>query len=365
MSEQIPVRTSSSEDYTITIGNGILEQAESYIYEQFGGKKLFILIDQNVHLKHGERIENTFSTRFESLVTVVIPDGETSKSMVQFTELADNILMEGVERGTPVLAIGGGVTGDLAGFVAASVMRGLPLIHMPTTLLAMVDSAIGGKTGINHSTGKNLIGAFYQPKAVFADVSYLETLPEEEWVNGLSEIIKYGMIKEPKLLDELSELITDGSFATPESWISVISKSAAIKVDIVNQDVKESGVREFLNFGHTFAHVIETCGEYTRYSHGEAVFAGMYGAVFVSEQLGGSIGTGLLDRFKPLYSIDLSPMISRRNKLTEMMLRDKKTKNRTIRLILLRNLGEPMVRSFEDTALVEESWSFILNTFTK
>lgn len=363
MSEKIPVSTTSTDHYNITIGSELLSKAAQFLKENFGSRKLIIVIDENVYRLHGGRIKAAFSGIFDELLTIAVPEGEGSKSIEQFNSIVDQVLKSGAERKTPLLAIGGGVVGDLAGYVAATVLRGIPLIHIPTTLLAMVDSSIGGKTGINHSTGKNLIGAFYQPKAVFTDVSFLETLPHKEWVNGLSEIIKYGMIESPEILDQLDTLISDQEFKAPSEWIPVISKSAQIKTDIVNKDVKESGVREFLNFGHTFAHVIENKGEYGTYAHGEAVFAGMYGAVYASKKLGADVEVEALDKFRSLYSFSLDGISDSPSAFTHMMLRDKKTKDNTVRLVLLNGPGDPVVRSFEDTAIVDDSWDYIFKLF--
>lgn len=363
MFKKIPVITSTEDRYSITIGENLMEEAASYISNQFGKEKLFMIIDEQVYRLHNSKIEETLGQHFNKITKYVIPSGESNKSIVQFSSIIDFILQNGIERGTPLLAIGGGVIGDLAGFVAASILRGIPLIHMPTTLLAMVDSSIGGKTGVNHSTGKNLIGAFYQPKAVFADVDFLNTLPHYEWVSGLSEVIKYAMIDTPELFPELIELTKEGIFASPEKWISVIEKSASIKVDIVSRDVKESGVREYLNFGHTFAHVIERMGNFEEFSHGQAVFAGMYAASFVSQKLNASIDGSNLIPFKPLYDFSLEKLGTDTNYLIELMLRDKKVKKNTIRLVLLEELGKPTVTSFSKTKLIKESWEYLMAEF--
>lgn len=363
MFDSISVQTSTSDNYSIAIGQGLLQEITEFIGERFGTRKIFLIIDQNVHDHHISRIEEHFSQAFGRVLKYIVPPGERSKNLTQYSRIMDFILKEGVERGSPVVAIGGGVVGDLAGFVTASVLRGLPLIHVPTTLLAMVDSSIGGKTGVNHETGKNLIGAFYQPKAVFMDVDFLSTLPEKEWVNGLSEILKYGMIEKPELLGQLKELTNGGSFAAPVEWLEVIKQSAGIKVDIVQRDVKEGGVRAFLNFGHTYAHVIERMGNYEGYSHGEAVFAGMFGAIEASNKLGASIDEELLETFKPLYGFTLSKINEHPKELTEWMLNDKKVKDGSIRLVLLEEIAKPIVKKVDDLPLIENSWQYLLKKF--
>ncbi len=364
MSEVISVSTTSEDTYNIKIGKNLIEEVSGFISSNFSAKKLFVIIDEKVYTHHSEYIDKGLSSDFERVIKYVVPSGEGNKSLDQFSSIIHFVLQSGVERSTALLAIGGGVVGDLAGFVAASVLRGIPLIHMPTTLLAMVDSSIGGKTGVNHSVGKNLIGAFYQPKAVFADISFLKTLPEREWVNGLSEIIKYGMIEAPNIFEQLALLTEGGKMKSPKHWIPIIKQSAQIKAEIVSKDVKELGLREALNFGHTFAHVIENVGGYGKYSHGEAVFAGMYGAVAASNSLGADISLSNLEQFKTLYDFDLNELSSTPKELTGLMLNDKKVKDKTIRLILLQKLGEPFTKSFSETLLVEESWNALISEFT-
>tara|TARA_Y100001935_G_scaffold93147_1_gene77473 strand:+ start:92191 stop:93285 length:1095 start_codon:yes stop_codon:yes gene_type:complete len=363
MFNTIPVSTTTTDSYSITIGADVLDQASVFMAERFNHQKVFMVVDEKVHKHHGNVLESKIGASFKRIIKYIVPSGEESKSFEQFSSILDMVLKEGVERSTPIVAIGGGVVGDLVGYVAASALRGVPLIHIPTTLLAMVDSSIGGKTGINHQTGKNLIGAFYQPEAVFADVRLLSTLEKKEWVNGLSEILKYGMIEDPEILETLYALTSGGDFGSPEDWIPVITKSAGIKTDVVSRDVKESGVREFLNFGHTFAHVIEKMGNYKTYSHGEAVFAGMIAALHMSNKVGAKIDPQLLMRFKNLYTFDLKQLGEDTQHFIELMLRDKKVKNSTIRLVLLKQTGAPFVQSFEEAGLIKESWHQVINVF--
>ncbi len=362
MFDPLTLTTTTSDSYKIRVGYNIFNEAISFIKSEYSTQKVLVLIDENVNLLHSETIFGELNTTFETVVKHVIPAGEKSKCINEYSEILDVVLKAQIERKTPLLAIGGGVTGDLAGFVAASVLRGIPLIHIPTTLLAMVDSSIGGKTGINHTTGKNLIGAFYQPKAVFADLQFLETLPKQEWISGLSEILKYGFIQDKKIFDELRELIIDQEFKEPKAWKDIIEKSAAIKVAIVSQDVKEAGIREFLNFGHTFAHVIERKGEYKRFTHGEAVYMGMMAAVFVSNKLGAELNLADLVRFKSLYNLSLDNSLLPKE-LTNLMLHDKKVANSTIRLVLLEDLEKPFTKKFEQTEIILEAWKFILKEF--
>lgn len=361
MCNRLHLRTFTQNEYFIETGYGLTERITEYLLAEYPGQKLALIIDEKVQKHHGSRLVAAFSNSFDSLITYTVPSGEESKSIQQYRQILELLLNEGIERNTPVVAVGGGVTGDLAGFVAASALRGLPLIHVPTTLLAMVDSSIGGKTGINSNAGKNLIGALYQPKAVFCDLQFLETLPEKEWVNGVSEILKYGYISAPSLFDSLEQLIQTEAFSEPRNWEQVVRESTAIKCRIVEQDVSEIGIREFLNFGHTFAHVIEKVGGYRDYSHGEAVYMGMWGAVQASKEYGAPVDVSNLERFRSLYRP--KPLDHNEEELTALMKYDKKVKQGHIRLVLLEEEGKPRTRIIEDTAIVLSSWKYIKEIF--
>lgn len=362
MTRQLELTTSAADHYRITVGRDLTGEVIRFLTGRYGSKTLLVVIDEQVLRLHGAAILPALEGSFSKVIKYVVPAGEESKNMQQFSHILDTVLEAGIERKTPLLAIGGGVTGDLAGFAAASALRGVPLIHIPTTLLAMVDSSIGGKTGVNHATGKNLIGAFYQPDAVFADIRFLETLPQREWISGLSEILKYGFIRDQTIFSELESLIRDNEFAPPQKWQDIIFKSAAIKADIVQKDVKEAGLREFLNFGHTFAHVLEKLGEYKTYTHGEAVYMGMLAAVYVSNKTGASVSEDLLLNYKSLYNLKLNNTLNP-EAMTRGMLHDKKVSNAVIRLILLEEPEKPFARKFEDTRLIDEAWSYINRIF--
>ena len=362
MSEKITVNTSSENEYDLYFGDNLSVELKAFI-DDYSSEKAFVLVDAFVLEHHREHFEAVLAAKFSTLHVFEVPRGETSKSFEVYKKAVDFVLSHGAERSSPLFAIGGGVTGDLAGFVAATVLRGISLVHIPTTLLSMVDSSIGGKTGINHTVGKNLIGSFYQPDAVFADVHYLQTLERKEWVNGLSEVLKYGMIHSPDILEQVSELIAGHEFEDVTSWLPLIRQSAQIKTDIVKKDVLESGIRAYLNFGHTFAHVIERIGNYKRFSHGEAVYAGMIAAVHASNSLGSSIDPSNLLEFKTLYNFSLESVNSSEADLVEIMKKDKKVKNEIIRLILLKQKGEPYVYKVKDTAFVEQAWQYTLEIF--
>ncbi|MTI86404.1 MAG: 3-dehydroquinate synthase [Balneolaceae bacterium] len=363
MSESIQVQTSTQDNYSIHISDNLSNEFAKCM-QQYSSDKVFVIIDELVFEYHYSKLKPLLEAAFSHIHVYKVPRGESSKSTAVYNEIVNFVLEQGVERTTPLVAAGGGVTGDLAGFVAATVMRGIPLIHLPTTLLAMVDSSIGGKTGINHTTGKNLIGSFYQPDAVFADVRFLETLERKEWVNGLSEVLKYGMIDSPEIITEVGTILENGAFEEGNKWLPLIYKSAQIKVDIVKQDVLEAGSRAYLNFGHTFAHVIELEGGYQTYSHGEAVFAGMFGAIHSSNTLGANIDPANLKQFLSLYNLQLNSVSSDTKKLVQLMRRDKKVKDQQIKLVLLREMGTPFVYGVENPEMVEASWNYILNSFS-
>ncbi len=363
MFKRIHLNTSLSNKHEITVGYKIIDEVKEYLEQHFTATKAVFIIDENVfQLYKSEEIDLLRECFSDSFVQVV-PAGESSKSLSRYSEILSEILASGVDRKTPVIVIGGGVTGDIGGFVAASCLRGMPLIHIPTTLLAMVDSSIGGKTGINHEVGKNLIGAFYQPEAVFADLKFLETLPHKELINGLGEVIKYGMIRDESILDELKKIRISSGFEYSEDWRELVYKCAKIKSEIVEEDFKEAGLREILNFGHTFAHVIERVGNYSKSSHGEAVFMGMWAAVKLSNLSGFNIDISNLMAFRSLYNSEFNTELKVRE-LTEMMRKDKKARDGSIKAILLEEIEKPFSKEIEDLDKIDASWEFLIEEFS-
>ena len=357
MSHTIKVSTSAQASYPIQVGQDLWEDFNTFCQAQYSPQKLFIIVDKKVWSFHSAVIEEGCRAFFNEVEVFEVPEGEQSKSLEQWNKLVDAALQSGIERSTPILAIGGGVVGDLAGFTAASVLRGVPLIHMPTSLLAMVDSSIGGKTGINHSTGKNLVGAFYQPEAVFADIGYLATLERKEWINGLSEMLKYAAIEEEDLFKRLDKEIQKELKPSGE-WAQLISDCARIKTKVVEKDTLESGVRAYLNFGHTFGHAIEKYAGFGGISHGEAVFLGMLAAVFASNQTGAAIDDARFDPFLPLYELERHDQNFEISELIDLMGRDKKVKEGIIRLVLLNDWEDPYIYDCEDKDLLTEAWKF-------
>lgn len=362
MSKRIQLNTTHTNNHSVHIGYKIEDEIFEFLSSNFSLRKAVFIVDENVSELYGSSYIKKISSKFDETVLCIVPQGEQSKSSSVFMDLMNKILSSGVERTTPIIVIGGGVTGDLGGFVAASCLRGMPLIHIPTSLLAMVDSSIGGKTGINHEVGKNLIGAFYQPKAVFTDLQFLETLPHKEIVNGLGEVIKYGMISDKSILTHLKQIPLGKPFSFSEEWEQLITTCANIKVDIVAKDFKESGIREILNFGHTFAHVIERVGNYKSCSHGEAVFMGMWGAVRLSQLLGFNIDIANLSAFRSLYISTFNPVESV-EELTALMLHDKKVKDGSIKVIVLEEVEEARSTVLTDSSDLKKAWKFLINEF--
>jgi 3-dehydroquinate synthase len=302
----------------------------------------FVVGDTNVE-RHVQTVREHLSAAGLRTATHLVPAGESSKNLFSAAFLYDALYDLSADRQTLVVAVGGGVVGDLAGFVAATYNRGLPLFMVPTTLLAMVDSSVGGKTGVNHPKGKNLIGAFHQPAGVWIDTALLATLPDREYRSGLAEVVKYGVILDPELFGYLEANVAAVLAKDPAAVRHVVARSCRLKADVVEQDEREeTGLRAILNYGHTFAHAFETVGGYGSWLHGEAVAAGMLCAVRLAEKLGrvgpdlGERQTKLLEAFglptviKPEWSIDA---------MLDVMRRDKKAEAGNLRFVLPSRLG--------------------------
>lgn len=361
MSNIIDVRLSLEQQYQIIIGEQLRQSFTDFCADRYSEQKMFVLIDEKVNRLHLDYVKS-LTSNFEKVHLIEIPEGEKSKSISIWNKTVDRVLEFGAERLTPLLAVGGGVTGDLSGFVASTVLRGIPLIHMPTSLLAMVDSSIGGKTGINHKSGKNLIGAFYQPDAVFTDISFLDTLEQKEWITGIAEILKYAAIRDPQLFDEVEELV-DQPLEPNENWMRIVRQSAQIKSDIVQEDTLEKGKRAYLNFGHTFGHALEKIAGYGSLSHGEAVFVGMIAARYFSARLGHPVKDRRFDAFIPLYKQQISQLPDDTDQLIEAMKSDKKVKDKTLRLVLLNDWGSPYIYECNDYEKLGEAWNYALGRF--
>ncbi len=335
--------------YEIFIGEDILSDVEKFI----SGKTL--LVTQ-------KNIFDICAEKFPYEVAF-IPDGETAKNLREAEKLYTRAIEIGLDRKSAIIALGGGVVGDLAGFVAATFMRGIDLIQIPTTLLAQVDSSVGGKTAVNHALGKNLIGAFHQPRAVFIDLKFLETLPEREIKSGLGEVVKYGVISDEKFftyLENNAEKILQRDLKT---LAHVVKRSCEIKADVVSADEKESGLRRILNFGHTMAHAIEEETHYKKYRHGEAVAVGMIAAAQISLELGKTSAenvTRLENLIKKFGMITTCAGLDA-DKLYNVTFRDKKTVGGVVNWVLMKNFGEVEISSDVPAQVVKKVFGRLCN----
>ncbi len=330
--------------YLITIGPGLLGDRQ-LIESQIPGNDLLIVTNTTVGPLYLGKLRAALGGR--RVFECILPDGEQHKTLPTASRVFDALVGDKMNRDATLLALGGGVVGDIAGFAAACYQRGIGYVQIPTTLLAQVDSAVGGKTGVNHSGGKNLIGAFHQPLAVLSDTDTLSTLPDRELSAGLAEVIKYGCIWDPPLIDWL-ELNIDALLARDvDALTHAIARSCAIKAAVVSQDERELGLRAILNYGHTFGHAIEAATAYEAYLHGEAVGLGMLIAADFSRRLG-LIDGDAVQRLQSLVRRaglpTEAPKIGAARAL-ELMRMDKKVLAGRVRLVLLDKLGRAVVVS--------------------
>jgi len=334
--------------YKILIGSGLLKRIDDFIESLGDIEKILIITNPLVFSLYGKDIDRILRKKF-NVNRAIVPDGERSKSLKWAKFLYDELIKWRMERGSMILAVGGGVIGDLAGFVASTYMRGVPYVQVPTTLLAQVDSSIGGKVGVNHPLGKNLIGSFYQPKQVIIDSDVLKTLPAKEFRNGMAEIIKMAIIRDRELFSILEKKLS--LISQEKTFLNeAIYRSCFHKAKIVEKDERESGLRSILNYGHTIGHALESAGEYNILSHGEAVLIGMNLAAEISFRVG-ECEQEVVERQQNLIcSLGLPrKKISFNVKdIMKAMERDKKVKNEKIRFILTKDIGFAIIR--EDIA---------------
>jgi 3-dehydroquinate synthase len=330
--------------YPIHIGAGLLARAE-LIAACLPKKKAAIITNTVVGPLYLAPLVRALESQGVEVISIALPDGEQHKDWGTLNRIFDALLQHRCERGTTLIALGGGVVGDLTGFAAATYMRGVPFVQVPTTLLAQVDSAVGGKTAINHPLGKNMIGAFYQPRAVIADTDTLSTLPPRELAAGLAEVIKYGLIRDPVFLDWLENNMTRLMKREPESLAYAIERSCAIKAEIVGLDEREDGVRALLNLGHTFGHAIEAGTGYGTWLHGEAVGAGMLLATRLSKKLGfiSESDVRRVDAILRAAGLPVKAPDLGLERYLELMGHDKKVDAGRIRFVLLKRIGEAFV----------------------
>ncbi len=332
--------------YPIHIGRGVLNDA-GLIHPFLRTARVAIVTNDVVGPLYLARLQRALEADGVRVDTVILPDGESHKNWQTLNLVFDMLLATRCERSTTLIALGGGVVGDMAGFAAATFQRGMPFIQVPTTLLSQVDSSVGGKTAINHPLGKNMIGAFYQPRAVLADIATLDTLPDRELKAGLAEVIKYGLIRDPALFDWLEAHIERVLAREPEALAFAIERSCANKAEVVAADETEQGERALLNLGHTFGHAIETGMGYGNWLHGEAVAAGTMMAAELSRRLGW-LTAAEVARIEALHVRAGLPVLGPPLPVAtylELMANDKKVEEGRLRLVLLRSIGKAVIHA--------------------
>ncbi|MCK4674363.1 MAG: 3-dehydroquinate synthase [Gammaproteobacteria bacterium] len=329
--------------YPIYIGSDLLGQAD-LLKKHIPGNSALIVTNETVAPLYLEKTQSMLSGLKSE--AVVLPDGEKYKNLEVLNQIYDSLLRNRFDRNTTVIALGGGVVGDMAGFAAASYQRGVHLIQIPTTLLSQVDSSVGGKTGVNHALGKNMIGAFYQPKAVIADTDTLDTLPDRELSAGIAEIIKYGLICNAEFFGWLENNMPSLLTRDKDALLHAIEVSCQTKADVVAADERESGKRALLNLGHTFGHAIENAMGYGEWLHGEAVGAGMCMAASMSNQMGWMSDEDTLKTINLIEQAKLpcnAPKSMTTEKFLDLMSVDKKVLDGVLRLVLMKGIGQSIV----------------------
>lgn len=334
-----------SNSYNILISSGSLPQLGSEMEKLNLGKKVLLVSNPEIFDYYGQTCLQSLENAGFETYTHLIPAGESYKKLESIEKVYDTALENHLERSSTLVALGGGVIGDMTGFAAATWLRGVNFVQVPTSLLAMVDASVGGKTGVNHPQGKNLIGAFYQPKLVFIDPSVLKTLPVREFRAGMAEVIKYGIIWDADLFTKLEQAEDIDSFASinQELLQTILVRSTQAKADVVSQDEKEAGIRAILNYGHTIGHAVESLTNYQQFVHGEAVAIGMVAAGRIATEMGLWTEEEAHRQDKLIAKTKLPTQIPPEldiNAILETLKSDKKVKAGKVRFILPTQIGE-------------------------
>ncbi|HED04715.1 MAG TPA: 3-dehydroquinate synthase [Candidatus Fraserbacteria bacterium] len=329
--------------YAIYLKSGLFGELGRLYRRHELGEQVAVITDRTVHKLYGAQALRSLKAAGLRAQLIPVPAGESSKSLAWADRLYERLIRTGVDREATIIALGGGVVGDLAGFVAASYLRGIAFVQLPTTLVGQVDSAIGGKTGLNHRLGKNLIGAYHQPRFVLIDPEFLTSLPPGEWRSGWAEVLKYALIQDAELFAQL-EALPPGKVlsADAELLTGIIAHCCRIKASIVSEDEREAGRRELLNFGHTIGHALEAVTGYRRFRHGEAVAWGMLAAAWLSREQGllAQEPWGRIERLLSSFELPRDLSGCEDEALTTAMRRDKKSRGGQIRLVLLSDIGQ-------------------------
>jgi 3-dehydroquinate synthase len=341
----VPVRIPNTTPYDITVAPGLLARVGDLLRNLSKSTKAAIVTDANLARTHLPALTDSLKRAGFEPIVATLPSGEDHKTLSDLLPVYDTLLGARVERSTPMLALGGGVVGDMTGFVAATVLRGVPFVQIPTSLLAMVDASVGGKTGVNHAVGKNLIGAFHQPIAVLIDTAVLKTLPERELRGGLAECIKHDIIRDADGFAQLEQNIGRAAALDVDYLTDLVAHNVAIKARVVEADPFERAERAHLNFGHTFGHAIETVSHYS-YSHGECVALGMAAASFAAVRLG-MLDQGSRDRILNVIrraNLPTTGLTLSTAEVVDSMGFDKKVRGGKIRFILPDRIGHVVIR---------------------
>ena len=340
--------------YPVVVAPGALAELPARLRDLGAGGALWLVSDTNVYRHYGRQLEETLRASGFAVQSRSVPGAEASKDIATLSGLYDWLIGGGVERRDWLLALGGGVVGDLAGFAAASVLRGVAVVQIPTTLQAMVDAAVGGKTGVNHPLGKNLIGAFHQPRLVLGDTDTLATLPQRELRAGWAEVVKHGVIRDAGLFELLEAFVTEGQPAA--QLPGLIRRGVAVKVRVVSNDEREDGERIILNYGHTLGHALESVAGYGALLHGEAVAIGMHAAARIAQRLGVFSADDVERQRRLLAGFGLEtafPAGIDGDALLAVAMRDKKVQARRVRWVLPTHIGGVVVRDDVPQELVE------------
>jgi 3-dehydroquinate synthase len=340
------VVTTATTSYPVFVGWGLLDELGKRMRQAGLGDFANMVSDEEVYLRYGARASESLEQAGFCVESFAVAPGEGTKTIDTAREIYDWLVERRTERGHAIVALGGGMVGDLAGFVAATFLRGLPLVQVPTTLVAMADSAIGGKVAVNLPEAKNLIGAFYQPRLVVADISTLSTLPRRELASGWAEVIKHALMLDPALLEFLEANAARLVNLDMEATTEAVKRSATLKAGVVSEDEKERGRRMILNYGHTIAHGLEAASGYERFFHGEAVAIGMMGSAMLSHKLG-LLPQEIVKRQKAIiqrFGLPTTCSGVDRAEVLKAMELDKKVREGTVRWVLLAGVGKPMLR---------------------
>lgn len=351
--------------YPIYVEENSLTHIGEFLTKHYNGKRAALITDSIVKNYYAAPVEKSLRDSGFDVTLVEMPPGEKFKTLSVLESVFDRLIEERFSRDTVILSLGGGVVGDLAGFAAATLLRGVRFVQIPTTIIAQTDSSVGGKVAVNHRLGKNLIGAFYQPLFVFIDPAVLRTLPEREINAGLSEVVKYGFIRDAEFFEFIEDNFDDLKNLSDMGKIEkAVMRSCEIKAEVVTIDEKESGLRRILNFGHTIGHAIESITDYKKFLHGESIALGMIAAGWISTEM----GIFERDKFKRLETlvkridvpdVDIS---GKEDKILEAVTRDKKVKKGKVNFVLLKDIGETVIRDDVPEDIIKGAYNYIIKT---